>query len=236
MIEGTDLSYSTTRVNYQKMHDDGILFAINKLGQGIAVDVLAATHKEGCEKADVLDSWYWFGDYRIGAPAQAQKHVDTMRGTYGWGKLGQWVDLEYEDRLGWGHPSGYNMHCWLVAYRNRFKLLAPDRILGLYTNPALIHEMRPYLTTEDLAMPLWLAHWTTERYIDHEPWTEWTFWQQAGDVRGDWCPNGVDYDYFNGTLVDLKQKYGIEQPLVQDWSHALTDWARALGYTGPGPE
>ncbi len=68
-------------------------------------------------------------------------------------------------------------------------------------------------------MPLWLAHWGAAD-PDHEPWASWLFWQNAGDQIALWCEGGADYDYFNGSIDDLRALAGgssmtIEQRLTR---------------------
>jgi GH25 family lysozyme M1 (1,4-beta-N-acetylmuramidase) len=235
MIEGTDLSYGTRNVKYAAMHAAGIEFAINKLGQGgYSIDPLALTHRDGCISAGVYWSWYYFGDYRYPAPAQARKHVELLKGSYGFGQIGEWLDLEYEEGLGWGRPSGLSMLAWLRSYLHEFQAQAPGVTLGIYTNPDLIHEMKPYgIADITSAMPLYIAHWTTEKYIDYEPWLSWAFWQQAGDVLAPWATGGVDYDYCNVANVDeLKIRYHIGNPpalTIEQRVDKIETWITAHG-------
>ncbi len=214
MIEGTDLAYSNGKVDYPAMKAAGIQFAFIKIGQGLTIaDPLYIQHKAGCKGVGVRWSPYFFCDYRYSAIQQATRFA-LLPGDE-WGQLPAIMDLEYEERLGWGRPSGYAMYQWGCAFIQQFEQSTSNkRPLDIYSNPDLIHALKPYLTPGDpfLRHGLYLAHWTSEaRYADFEPWPAMQFWQQAGDVKGDWSQGSVDYDYFMGTEVEFEALGGFLQ-------------------------
>jgi GH25 family lysozyme M1 (1,4-beta-N-acetylmuramidase) len=248
MIEGTDLSYSNGKVNYPAMLAAGIRFAFIKIGQGLSIsDPLYVQHKAGCKAAGVRWSPYFFCDYRYSALAQAIR-FSLLPGDE-WGNQPAVMDLEYEERLGWGRPSGSAMYQWGCAFINQFELsTANKRALDIYTNPDLIHEMKPYLKPGDPFMRhgLFLAHWTSDvKFADFEPWGSMQYWQQAGDVKGAWSEGAVDYDYFIGSETDFSAlapdpfPNKIYVPIAmnnctpEQRISGLEAWAAGQGYKGP---
>jgi lysozyme len=209
MLNGTDLAYSNVTVNYEAMAASGIQFAYLKIGQGLTItDPMYAKHRAGCQAAGVLWGAYYFADYRYSATPQAAKLCYLLGDVLG--DLIPALDLEYEERLGWPRPSGASMAAWTLDFLREWKKQTGKPII-FYTNPDLIHELKKApggIPAEILACPLWIAHYTTQAYLDFEPWKAWTFWQEAGDVKGSWSAGGVDYDYFNGTLDQLKNMAG----------------------------
>ena len=205
MIAGTDLAYSNRKINYPAMKADGIQFAFIRIGQGLEIsDNLYIIHKAGCKSIGIPWGPYFFADYSY--PPVVQSTRFSLLVGEDIGELPWMFDFEYEERLGWGRPSGYAMYKWGCSFLENLEQKAPKgKKLETYTNPDLIHAMKPWLKPGDpfLRNGLFLAHWTTEQYIDFEPWSKWDFWQQAGDVHGDWSEGDVDYDYFNGTEAEL---------------------------------
>lgn len=216
MLKGTDLAYCNTKVNYSRMKQAGILFAYLKIGQGTTItDPMFPTHKMGCIENQITWGIYYFADYRYPAKPQAQRFVNLVGDN--WGNLPPALDIEYEERLGWPRPAGNKMIAWILDFIQEFKKLTRKELI-LYTNPDLLHEVKKYtIPPEILSIKLWLAHYTTEPYIDNEPFPNWLFWQQAGDVRADWAGNGVDVDWFNGDVDDLQKLFIKPQPQYQIW-------------------
>lgn len=86
---------------------------------------------------------------------------------------------------------------------------------------------------------LWVAHWGTDSPILPSGWTNYSVHQYSADGNG----LGVTYgappppaadDDMDLNRCRLSWLYQYAPPA--DWQHALVDWARGLGYTGPGPD
>ncbi len=219
MIEGTDLSYANGEVDYQAMKAAGIRFAFIKVGQGTGItDPLYGAHKAGCKKVGCLWGPYFFCDYRYSPIVQAKRFA-AMPGD-DWGQLSATMDIEYEERLDWGRPSGSAMYDWGCQFITQFEIETQGkRTLVIYTNPDLISEIKPYLKPGDPFMRhgLYLAHWTSEaEFANFSPWPEMQYWQQAGDVKGSWSTGSVDYDYFIGTEEEFAALGSEDQGSVSD--------------------
>ena len=60
--------------------------------------------------------------------------------------------------------------------------------------------------------------------------------QMPGETWWEWGENGRGAEYLPD-LWDAIKAHNWGAPIIppQDWDHAITTWARSLGYTGPGP-
>jgi lysozyme len=83
----------------------------------------------------------------------------------------------------------------------------------------IIYSYSSYFS--ELGNPAWLADYPLglagyvpeSELVIPKPWTAWTFWQYSGDNSKDSVPGiqavPLDFDYFNGTLDDLKKWAGV---------------------------
>ena len=85
------------------------------------------------------------------------------------------------------------------------------------------YDGSPRLNGPDL--PVGVKSWRLHQCTPHGP-----------ALEGMTC-HDLDWNRFNGSTADYARWLGIgTQPVEQAWGAALTEWARSMGYAGPGPE
>ena len=235
MIKGTDLSHWNTRVNYQVMVDDGIRFGCLKLGQGrLAKDAMFDTHRSGFEALYVPWDFYWFCDYRNSGVDNVRNLIQKAAGDFGHDH--PVCDLEYFDP--WGRPDGTHMRRFALDFFGELEAQTSLRCV-FYSNRDMINQIMAGISPEDkaefLRHELWLA--THSMYGNPSPWPRYRLNQYELDLVVGWSNSTVDLNDFNGTEEEFAVFYGKTAPPLppQEWDHALTAWAKTLGYVGPEP-
>jgi GH25 family lysozyme M1 (1,4-beta-N-acetylmuramidase) len=92
--------------------------------------------------------------------------------------------------------------------------------LAQFLNDRSIEDPRP----PDL--PVGAENWLIHQNADHYP--AW-----PGLSPGSLS---LDTNRWNEAYIPIATFFGEQPPVVKEWPNAITDWARTLGYTGPGPE
>ena len=235
MIKGTDLSHWNTKVDYQAMVDYGVRFGCLKLGQGkLAKDIMFDTHRKNFYQLNVPWDPYWFCDYRISGIENVQNLVQKADGDYG--RNHPVMDLEFFDA--WGRPDGAHMRRFALDFFGELEART-SLICMLYSNRDMInqimYEISPADKAEFLRHDLWLA--THSMFGNPSPWAKYKLNQYELDLTVAWSNSTVDLNDFNGTEAEFTAFYReTKPPAPQDWAHALTDWARTIGYEGPEPK
>lgn len=112
----------------------------------------------------------------------------------------------------------------------------------LHTTPIIYtrkYFVRDHLNRHPVieACPLWVANYTTAASPAMPVgWKTWTFWQYTESGRLPGVKEAVDLNRFNGTEDELNALASGVVPLpLMTWEQAIDQWARGMGYTGPGP-
>ena len=223
MINYCDLCYVNTRVDYRAMKAAGITCAYIKLGQpGLGIDPMFDAHRAGIIEAGVMLGFYFFADYRLTGAQNAGSLMD-MLAQVGYNPpvlpiLPLMLDVEYEERLGWGRPSPASMLMFTLNVFEHLTILNPghDMIRTVfYSNPDMFVPFRGLPGIEELTRhPLAVAHWNAADPIVG-PWPTWSIWQTNGDISVKWADQKVDLGTIRPVTLAAWDSSG-------DWSPGIT--------------
>jgi GH25 family lysozyme M1 (1,4-beta-N-acetylmuramidase) len=206
-LRGIDVSKWQGAIDWPKVADDGIRFAIVRATYGNStVDPWYATNREGADAAGLAFTAYHYatpektpGD----AAREADHFVDTAQ------LLGRHLVpvLDLEDHNGLGPKR---LRAWARAWLERV-----EERLGvkatIYTNGYFWRDrMGNSQWFANNGHRLWIAHWGASKpSVPAGNWAGngWTLWQHAVGARGrvDGIDAPVDLNRFNGTdLVPLR--------------------------------
>lgn len=236
MIKGTDLSHWNNRVDYAAMVDYGIRFGCLKLGQGrLPKDIMFDTHRENFNRLFVPWDPYWFCDYRDSGVKNATEMTQKAAGDYGHGH--PVCDLEFFDGFG-PRPIGSKMRRFALDFFGECEART-GLLCMFYTNRDMINQIMAGISPADkaefLRHELWLA--THSMFGNPSPWSKYILNQYELDFVVPWSKGTVDLNDFNGIEDEFSVFYGEATPPLppQDWDHAITNWAKSMGYVGPEP-
>lgn len=235
MIKGTDLSHWNTKVDYDAMVDYGVRFGCLKLGQGrLAKDIMFDIHIANFERLHVPWDQYWFCDYRYSGADNVHNLIAKAAGNYG--HRHPVCDLEFFDGFG-PRPPGANMRRFVLDFFGELEALT-SIICVFYSNRDMINQIMYGISPEDKAKflrhDLWLA--THAAFGNPAPWPKYKLNQYELDLVVPWSNSSVDLNDFNGTEEEFAVWTNTPVPLPpQDWDHAITAWAKSMGYVGPEP-
>jgi len=217
---GIDVAVYQPQVDWTGVKASGVSFAFIKATEGTTLtDPTFSQHWQGARDAGLLRGAYHFFHPAEDPVAQAQRFA-TVVGA-GNSDLPPALDLEKSGNTVTTDMLAANIGgvlTWLVTV---------ERLLGLrpviYTNQDTWDEVVQKLggTGPDwlARYPLWAANWVYSYADGDQPamppgWNQWTFWQfDSPDKCNPACPplvpvtgvpNGVDIDFFHGTLDQLR--------------------------------
>lgn len=196
---GIDVSYYQGDISWPRVHRAGVQFAFIRAYDGVDVfDPKFVANWNGAKAAGLLRGAYQYFRPAASPIDQADAMIRVLR-MYGAGELRPVLDVETLD--GRTLPDvAAAAKLWIDRVRTE---LGVEPIV--YTNYGM-WRWRP--AAELGTQPLWLAHYTTRCPSIPGPWVRWTFWQytDAGRVPG--IGGSVDLDVFDGTLDDLRHRFG----------------------------
>lgn len=221
MILGVDVSSYQSTVDWPLLKAHGVEFAIVKISQGMYItDSKGASHAADARATGMVVGLYHFLDTRHNALAQAQ-YALGIANQYSYDFLA--LDIE---ELANTSPTPIQISETARTILDYWKVKT--------TKPLVIYSRANYMADEAYPMldwalnyPLWLASYpfkdgrevvTWEELVQRVPantapyfprnWPDpnhkWLFWQFSGDK---FVTPGLglgDYNFFNGTLADLK--------------------------------
>jgi hypothetical protein len=195
MLNGIDVSYYQSVMDWQKAKAVGVQFAIIRAGSVGNITGLCYTDDQyrnnvaNLALVDIPYAVYWFFRPNQSVTKQAEYFLNLAKdAALGDLDVDLWVDIEVAGEA--------------AKVKAFIELLDRSGLsTGIYTNP----NTALYLLTGDKAWmaeyPLWLADWTAPANPP-KPWTEWAMWQYA--VK----PDGKDYG---------AQSASIDHDYAQDW-------------------
>jgi lysozyme len=196
-VQGMDVSYYETSVDWAAAHQAGVEFAFVRVSDGLQfMDPKFPAYWSGAKAAGVIRGAYQFFRPAEDPIAQADLLLGQM-GPLGVGDLPPVLDVEVSGGLTTAGVAA-SVRAW-VAHVTAAIGRPPIVYAGLYSWHDLTGSAN--VTTS----PLWVAQYTTAPCPNiPTPWTRWLFWQYSatGSVAG--IPGAtLDVNVFNGTLDAL---------------------------------
>jgi lysozyme len=196
---GIDVSYYQGDIAWPRVRRAGVSFAFIRVSDGATIhDSKFAANWDGAKRAGVLRGAYQFFRPEESAIDQANVLIAALR-VRGTGELPPVIDIEVTGGLPLATVVA-NARVWIEHVRGQ---LGVEPIV--YTNYGM---WRWGGATELGRQPLWLAHYTHRCPSVPPPWSRWTFWQYTDNGRVDGIDTPVDLDVFDGTIDELRRRFG----------------------------
>lgn len=197
-VDGMDVSYYETSIDWAAAHDAGIEFAFIRASDGLQFpDPKFSEYWAGAKAAGVIRGAYQFFRPAEDPIAQADLLLAAV-GALEPGDLPPVIDVEVSGGLSTDEVAAA-VRAWIdhvTAAIGR----PPIVYAGLYS----WHDLTG--AADVTTSPLWVAQYTTAPCPNIPlPWTRWLFWQYTatGSVAG--IPGAtLDRNWFNGTLDQLR--------------------------------
>jgi lysozyme len=196
-ISGVDVSSYQGTVSWSKVKGAGTDFAFARISDGLnSVDSTFAKNWPAMKAAGIVRGSYQYFRPGQDAALQAQMVIDKLTAAGGLqpGDLPPVLDLETADGLA-SSVVVARAKTWLA------KIEAATKVKPIVYTAAFMSSV---IGTSFGGYTLWVANYGTTCPTMPSGWTDWQFWQHAdnGNVAG--IAGGVDADFFNGTLAQLK--------------------------------
>lgn len=183
LVEGIDVSHYQGRIDWPKVRNDGIVFAIMKATQGLrAVDPRFKFNWEASKKAGLSRGAYHFLEPDQDGTAQAQHFLRTVEFTKG--DLIPAVDVERK-----GEALTRTLKDFLAEVK---KSLGVDAVI--YVSPSFWNEHLADAFEEPLPNPLWIAEYDVSAPKTTRGIGPWLVWQYSKTGRVDGIAGPVDRD------------------------------------------
>ncbi|MFH1465047.1 MAG: GH25 family lysozyme [Pseudomonadota bacterium] len=194
VIGGIDVSYWQGTIDWNKAANDGLDFAIVRIGDGFYEDPKFEENWQGARNNGLVRGSYQY--FRASQDPVAQAEIVARKlGSMTEEDIPAVLDIETTDGVSTSHVADA-MHDWLDTVERE-----TGRVPIIYTSPGLWPSM---VGSEDFSeYPLWVAHWGTSCPTLPTHWDHWVFWQTSSDGAIDGISGRVDTDVFNGSLDDL---------------------------------
>lgn len=208
-VWGVDTSQYSAIVDWAKAKSAGLSFAIVKMLDGKFVSQYAEENYKGAKDAGLLVGGYqWlYKTTQVSVGGQARAFLDFLADhpvdirpavDFEWSPNGAAYNVDTGDLYGWAEPfmTGYNkfpMIYTALGYWNQFGSSDP--------------KWAQY--------PLWTAQYRVQAPTMYAPFTQDKFWQFSANVQGTnfgfptTGERAIDFDYWCGTLDDLKAWCGV---------------------------
>lgn len=186
-IQGIDLSYCQTAVDYSKLKSSGIEFVIIQAGYGRDVsqkDKMFEKHYAGCKAAGLKVGAYWYS-YAVSeadAVQEAQACLNVIKGKQFDYPI--FYDVEENSQFAKGRTF-----CDSITKAFLSRLEASGYYVGLYTGR---YAAQNYFSQSVLnKYALWIAEYGGKLNYDGK----YGIWQNASDWKVNGIATGVDHDY-----------------------------------------
>ena len=209
MIYGIDVSHHNEWIDWPRVRQSGVRFAIIKASEGNGyIDPLYEQNLKGALSSGIMPGSYHFFLPRIDPLEQARHYVRVLQeNAVNAPTLPPCIDLETAGLT----KAALNQALRLFLDEIR-KLTGRTGII--YVSPGFWSTYLPVPVISGYKLtggsvdwaaqhPLWLAHYTSGWPYQVYPWVGWRFWQysSAGKISG--VVTKVDLNLFNGTEADL---------------------------------
>ena len=195
-LKGIDVSVHNGHVDWAKVKSSGQSFAFARVSDGLNYpDTEFAANWSGIKAAGLTRGVYQY--FRPGQDALAQADLLLSKiGTLGAGDLSPVIDVETAN----GESSSTvvkGVRIWI------------DRVKAKTGRDPIIYAAAGFWdtlssTSQFASQKLWVANYGASCPFMPNTWGKWSFWQnsESGSVAG--VSGGVDTNFFNGSLADLK--------------------------------
>lgn len=196
---GIDVSYWQGDVDWERVAQDGVTFAVIRVSHGLDIYDSKYTYNWREARAHgILRGTYQYFIATDDATEQARLLLDEM-GPLEDDDLPPVLDLETGDN------EGVSVRTITEGVREWVDVVeaGTGRTPLVYTNVSSWSSMTGDMDPGDL--PLWVANWNVTCPLVPDAWADWVFWQHSatGSVAG--IGTDVDLDVFNGNLADLRR-------------------------------
>lgn len=195
-ITGIDTSHWEAGVDWPTVAKS-TQFAFTKTTEGTGnIDPSFAKYWAAMKAAGLLRGAYHFFHPSMSVQAQAA-HFEAVCGPLGHGDFGPILDWEAHD--------GESRLAEISAAQEFL-----DDIEKHFGKTPIIYGSYSYLKDLNLPAsfakyPLFVAEYGVSKAKVPPPWSDWTFWQCSEKARVVGVPNPVDFNFFSGSLDDLKK-------------------------------
>lgn len=208
-IKGVDISYVQEGIDYKKLADIGVKFAIIRLGFGSKEDVTAAGHIKGCIDNGIDYGFYWYS-YAVNREMADEETKICIEVLNKYKKPSYPVFWDMEEQRQIDALNNKQRTDFAINFCEAVKKAGYPT--GIYVNPAWLEN---YYDKERLIAKydIWLAHWTGDpnnksRYDYGQKMWQWGLDRIGGmDVDGNLC--FVDYpkmtSEFYGDAGDMEE-------------------------------
>ena len=203
-LEGVDVSHHEGVIDWDKVRDDGIAFAICKATEGRTFeDSKVERNLTKCREAGIVPGMYHFYRHDVDPEAQAAHFINRLSLLQP-GDLVPAIDVEGPGDGGGSFDYPRSEVVRRVGVVVRAVQAAVGRAPMIYTYPSAWKELTNNSAAFAGECPLWIASYKVQTPKLMGGWTEHTVWQwtDMGKVKG--IGGGVDRDRFNGGLSELK--------------------------------
>ncbi|NUU74040.1 GH25 family lysozyme [Paenibacillus xylanilyticus] len=209
-IQGIDVSRYQGKIDWLQVKADKREFVFIKATEGQTyTDPKFAANVKGALSAGLLVGTYHFlrATSAEVAKAEAAHYAKSLEAVGGVKALQLPPVMDYENNPGGISKAQIN----IVA---KAFLTELERLTGvkpiIYTGNSFAGNFDTGLSGYDL----WIARYSNTKVPDDQPaWKTWDIWQYSDSGKVPGITGSVDLNEFNGSLADLKKRYGKEQDM-----------------------
>ena len=201
LAEGLDVSYWQASLDWAQLEEAGVSFVFIRATRELTVDSRAFSHFDASGLTNILRGGYHY----------LQKTRPAVQARLFWSVLNDQstqlpavVDVE-DNELNAQKVRNF-VETWYSL---------TDHPLMIYTSAHKWHSLVGHgATWASDVCDLWVAHWGTDKPTLPDVWDSWLFWQYTSDGQLPGYNGRLDLDRFNGTVKELREKYGGEAPPI----------------------
>lgn len=206
-IKGIDVSHWQGNIDWSQVANDGVVWAIAKATEGshFIDDYFDNNYKGMIDNGIVPGAYHMFRE-NVSGVTQADYFLNKLLDVANNYQMLLAVDVERNDNV-WQETARDRLRDCLYRIFEK-----TGRIPFIYTSDSKWRELIEYYYQEPAwttHVPLWVAHYGTDRPTIPDGWLIWYIWQYSstGSVNG--VNGNVDLDWFRGSMTDLQKFSGI---------------------------
>lgn len=215
-----DVSFYQEKINWDVMATKTPAVII-RAGQRTWIDTQFARNYSEAKRVGIKRGIYWFYDSREHPDAQA----DILISLIGDDLPEMEIFCDWETDFGGSYFDLSNAVRFMKRVESRLHNVKVGMYTGYYFFKDHSSATKHFVEYEYLRnKPLWLAWYVADPtyVLIPQPWNKITHWQFTSSGPGkEWGTqsNGLDMNYFNGTVQEFNQQYGavVETPPIMDY-------------------